>query len=208
VERVTETSAPTRRDVRGIPPCASQEAARLPSRPFRKESCGYITLSRKGRGRRRQHRRAVVTPPANDGFFPRRWTGIQEFLPGTNGTTATWRGNTTWHGAGIVSTCPSPGIAGRYPSKASRLLAQVTAIAIRKDGGWRNLRGWTRCTTTPLTTGGFTLVSLAVSKGMATRDARSLVSDTIRWLPGDRQLRPNQTCSFRGMAVGAHSCRG
>jgi hypothetical protein len=84
----------------------------------------------------------------------------------------------------------------------------VTAIAIRKDGGWRNLRGWTRCTTTPLTTGGFTLVSLAVSKGMATRDARSLVSDTIRWLPGDRQLRPNQTCSFRGMAVGAHSCRG
>jgi hypothetical protein len=70
VERVTETSAPTRRDVRGIPPCASQEAARLPSRPFRKESCGYITLSRKGRGRRRQHRRAVVTPPANDGNFP------------------------------------------------------------------------------------------------------------------------------------------
>lgn len=70
MERVTETSAQPGMMFGGIPPCASQEAARLPSRPFRKESCGYITLSRKGRGRRRQHRRAVVTPPANDGNFP------------------------------------------------------------------------------------------------------------------------------------------
>jgi hypothetical protein len=74
----------------------------------------------------------------------------------------------------------------------------VTAIAIRKDGGRRDPRGWTRCTTPPLTTGGFTLVSLAVLKGMATRDTRSLVSDTIRRLPGDRQLRPNQPRSFAG----------
>jgi hypothetical protein len=125
-----------------------------------------------------------------------------------NGTTATWRGNTTWHGAGMVSTCPSPGIAGRYPSKASRLLAQVTAIAIRKDGGRRDPRGWTRCTTTPLTTGGFTLVSLAVSKGMATRDARSLVSDNEGGCLETGNCGRTSHVPSRGMAVGAHSCRG
>lgn len=36
---------------------------------------------------------------------------------------------------------PFTGHAGRYPSKAFRLLAQVTAIAIHKDGGWRDPRG-------------------------------------------------------------------
>lgn len=148
-----------------------------------------------------KHRRTMA-------FFRRRWTGIQEFLPDTSGTTAPRRGNTTWHGAGIVSTRPSPGTPGGIPQRRlacsgryQRLPFARMVVAGTRTGG----RG---CTTTPFTKGGFTHVSLLFRKGWHARCTftRLRYNKVVAW----KQAIAAEPATFLHGAwqVGAHSCRG